>query len=379
MPSRRNLLRLCALGGASAALGLPQQLVSAQQASPVLDVSPASAGWQMPDEGAAHKATWMTFQASPAIWGNKADPVKAALAAIANTIVDFEPVNMLVSPEQVNMARRKLDARINVIVQESDDLWTRDTGAVFVNQRNGTRAAINFNFNGWGQRQRYARDALIAPAMARLAGVSLLKTHLVLEAGGIEVDGRGTAIISESCVLNANRNPGLEKVHCEAELARLLGIRKVIWLPGIANKDITDGHTDFYARFAGPGVVVVHNDPDTDSWDYSVTRRHQEILNGATDADNKKLQLIVIDAPTRTRIQDENFAAGYVNFYLLNGAVLLPEFGDMNADAEAKAALASAFPGRAVIALNIDPIARGGGGIHCTTQQEPAAVHATEL
>lgn len=273
MPSRRNLLRLCVLGGASAALGLPQQLVSAQQASPVLDVSPASAGWQMPDEGAVHKATWMTFQASPAIWENQADPVKAALAAIANTIVDFEPVNMLVSPEQVNLARRKLDGRINVIVQESDDLWTRDTGAVFVNQRNGTRAAINFNFNGWGQRQRYARDALIAPAMARLAGVSLLKTHLVLEAGGIEVDGRGTAIISESCVLNANRNPGLEKVHCEAELARLLGIRKVIWLPGIANKDITDGHTDFYARFAGPGVVVVHNDPDTDSWDYSVTRR----------------------------------------------------------------------------------------------------------
>ena len=190
----------------------------------------------------------------------------------------------------------------------------------------------------------------------------------------IEVDGKGTAIITESCVLNPNRNPGLGKADCEAELNRLLGIRKVIWLPGIAGKDITDGHTDFYARFARPGTVIAAFDADPASYDHAVTQRHLEILRGARDADNQPLQVTVIEAPAKVRPEydHQGFAAGYINFYLANGAVLVPEFGDEQADANAKARLMQLYPGRTIVQLNIDPIAAGGGGIHCTTQQQPA-------
>jgi len=198
-----------------------------------------------------------------------------------------------------------------------------------------------------------------------------VRTDLVLEGGALEVDGEGTAIITESCVLNDNRNPGWSRSDVEQELAHLLGIRKVIWLPGIAGRDITDGHTDFYARFAGPGVVVAGLDNDPESFDHDVTRRHLEILRGATDAAGRPLRVEVLEGPETVRVRDEDFAAGYVNFYVCNGAVIGPEFGDRRADAAAKATLERLFPGRTVVQINIDGIASGGGGIHCTTQQEP--------
>jgi agmatine deiminase len=252
-------------------------------------------------------------------------------------------------------------------------LWMRDTGPVFVAGAEG-RAAVDFNFNGWGNKQTHARDGAVAAAVAGQAGVRRLTTKLVLEGGGIEVDGRGTAIITESCVLNANRNPGWSKAACERELRLLLGIRKVIWLPGVAGRDITDGHTDFYARFVRPGVVVAGYEADPSLYDHALTKRHLELLRGATDADGKPLQVVVLEAPgdVRPAFSGRDFAAGYINFYVCNGAVLLPEFGDARTDARARAQLAQLFPGRAVVQLNIDAIAAGGGGIHCTTQQQPA-------
>lgn len=336
--------------------------------------APAS-GWLMPDETAAHKATWMAFAASAAIWGNDmVRPVQQTLARIANAIVPFEPVNMLVSQNDLALAQQMLDPRIKLLLQEIDDLWIRDTGPVFVVNQNGDQAGINFNFNGWGRRQTFAKDARVASFVTQQTGRQMLSSKLVLEGGGIEVDGKGTAIITESCVLNPNRNPGLGKADCEAELNRLLGIRKVIWLPGIAGKDITDGHTDFYARFARPGTVIAAFDADPASYDHAVTQRHLEILRGARDADNQPLQVTVIEAPAKVRPEydHQGFAAGYINFYLANGAVLVPEFGDEQADANAKARLMQLYPGRTIVQLNIDPIAAGGGGIHCTTQQQPA-------
>lgn len=201
----------------------------------------------------------------------------------------------------------------------------------------------------------------------------MLATRLVLEGGGIEVDGEGTAIITQSCVLNANRNSGLSKAQCEAELSRLLGLRKIIWLPGIAGKDITDGHTDFYARFTSPGVVVAGLDPDPASYDHAVTMRHLEILRKSTDAKGRPLKVVVLQGPTTVRHTCENdqFAAGYINFYVCNHAVIAPEFGDSKADRNTRDVLVDLFPGRDVIQLNIDGVAAGGGGIHCTTQQQP--------
>ncbi|MDO8040220.1 agmatine/peptidylarginine deiminase [Janthinobacterium sp. SUN137] len=385
MNTRRYFLRHCMLGGSALAMGgmLAGCGGGTPETGPVAPVPPIISGggvnqtdgWRMPDEAEAHKATWMAYGASNAVWTRAQVPqVQLALVRIANAIAAYEPVNMLVRPAELASARQLLDARVNLIPAEMDDVWMRDTGPVFVRKPNGERAGVKFNFNGWGNKQQSGKDGQVADVVAAQARVPLLVTRLVLEGGALEVDGKGTAIITESCVLNNNRNPGWSKADCEAELGRLLGIRKVIWLPGIKNQDITDAHTDFYARFVRPGVVAAHREMDPASYDYALTRRHLEILRGATDADNLPLQIVVIDGPEKIRPGNNpnTFAAGYINYYATSSAIFLPEFGDAQADASARAQYAQLYPGRAVIQINIDPIAAGGGGIHCTTQQEPA-------
>lgn len=334
----------------------------------------ADESWRMPDEGEPHRATWMAFGASERVWGKRLlRPVREQLAGIARAIAAFEPVHMLVREEEYELAERLCGGKVRLEVLPVDDLWMRDTGAVFVKNAAGHLGGVDFNFNGWGEKQTYARDAEVASFVAERAGAQRLSTELVLEGGGIEVDGQGTALITESCVLNANRNPGLSKAACEAELRRLLGLHKIIWLPGIAGRDITDGHTDFYARFAAPGVVVAGLDEDPASYDHAVTRRHLEILRGATDARGRRLRVAVMKGPGQVRreLETPEFAAGYINFYVCNGAVIAPQFGDARADANARALLRELFPGRELVQLNIDAIAAGGGGIHCTTQQQP--------
>lgn len=335
----------------------------------------ATSGWRMPDEGERHRATWMAFGPSAQVWGDKLQRgAQASLALIARTIAAYEPVHMLVRQEDHDTASRLCGPRVKLLVQDIDDLWLRDTGPVFVKNGDGVLAGVDFNFNGWGNKQEHDADAEIAGFVTGKAGVNTLQTRLVLEGGGIEVDGEGTAIITESCVLNPNRNPGISKAQCEAELKRLLGLQKIIWLPGIAGKDITDGHTDFYARFTHPGVVVAGLDNDPSSYDYAITRRHLAILKAATDAKGRKLQVITLPGPDSIRpaFENDDFAAGYINFYVCNGAVITPEFGDARADRYCRDVLREQFPGRDIVQLNIDPIAAGGGGIHCTTQQQPA-------
>ena len=329
----------------------------------------------MPDEAEAHKRTWMAFGATKAVWGSKLLPeVQRNLALIALTIARYEPVSMLVREVDLPLARTLMDTRVELIVCPLNDLWMRDIGPVFVTNAGRNKACIDFNFNGWGEKQEFKLDAAVAAFTAQRAGVSAIATDLVLEGGGIEVDGHGTAIITESCVLNDNRNPGVTKARCEAELGRLLGLKKIIWLPGIKGKDITDGHTDFYARFARPGVVVAGFDPDPASFDHAVTKRHLELLRAATDAQGRRMEVVVLNAPSSVRktFETQEFAAGYVNFYVCNGAVIAPEFGDAIADRSTHDKLAKAFPGRKIELINVDGIAAGGGGIHCTTQQEPA-------
>ena len=331
--------------------------------------------WVMPDERNPHTRTWMAFGASERIWGARLLPqVRRDLILIAATIARFELVSMLVRPEEMDQARGLIGAaNIELIAAPVDDLWMRDTGPVFVKGDSGC-GGVDFNFNGWGGKQEHRRDTSVSGFVAGRAGVQTVHTDLVLEGGGIEVDGQGSAIITESCVLSENRNPGRAKRDVEAELDRVLGITKVIWLPGIAGHDITDGHTDFYVRFAGPGVVVAGLDTDPKSFDYDVTRRHLDTLHSATDAHDRQLQVEVIEGPAtvREKFDNDDFAAGYINFYVCNGAVIAPEFGDPDSDSAAKATLERLFPDRQVVQLNIDAIAAGGGGIHCTTQQEPA-------
>jgi agmatine deiminase len=366
MLTRRDFLKLTWIGTGGLFLGACAGMFD--------EVSPAGT-WRMPDESERHKRTWMAFGASVEIWGEELLPVvQQNLADIALAISKFEPVSMLVRGSELELARELMGDDVEYVVAEMDDFWMRDTGPVFVKNEAGETACVNFNFNGWGGKQKHDRDAEVAEKVSEAAGFGVLSTGLVLEGGGIEVDGHGTAIITESCVLNPNRNPNLSKEECEAELKALLGLKKIIWLPGVAGKDITDGHTDFYARFVKPGVVVAGYEPDPNYFDHEVTKTHLEILRSATDAEGHALEVAVIESPSviRPDFESDDFAAGYINFYVCNGGVILPEFGDPEADAAARDTLQDLFPDHAIVQLNIDGIATGGGGIHCVTQQEPA-------
>ncbi|MEM9247050.1 MAG: agmatine deiminase family protein, partial [Cyanobacteria bacterium P01_F01_bin.153] len=289
------------------------------------------------------------------------------------TIAQYEPVTIVVRQADEAIAAQKCGPDVELIVAPLDDLWMRDIGPVFVQSPNGNPGAINFNFNGWGNKQRHRNDAKIADFVAAQVGAQPIKAPITLEGGAIEVDGNGTALMTESSILNPNRNPGLSKENCEIMLKSLLGLRKIIWLPGIGDRDITDGHIDFYARFVRPGIIVAANDPNPESFDHAVTKTHLKILEQATDADGNPFEIFTLDAPQTVRpdFNNSEFAAGYINFYVINSAVLIPEFGDPRTDRYAKETLQTLFPERDIIAINIDAIAAGGGGIHCTTQQQP--------
>ena len=178
--------------------------------------------------------------------------------------------------------------------------------------------------------------------------------------------------MTKSCIINDNRNPCISQEDIEQELEALLGLRKIIWLEGIKGKDITDGHTDFYARFIKPGEVMVSRDNYEESFDYDITRDNIEVLKNSVDADGNKLNLTIIDTPDiiNEKFGVDDFAAGYIGYYVCNGAVIAQKFGDKKADARCKAILEKAFPDRVVEQIAIDGIASGGGSIHCATQQE---------
>ncbi|GAB2873600.1 agmatine/peptidylarginine deiminase [Microbulbifer echini] len=332
----------------------------------------------MPDESGLHKRTWMAFVANDYIWSHKQIPeVKRNLALIANTIAQYEPVSILVSKDDLPKAQQLLNIgnsnfEIALHLLEIDDLWLRDTAPTFVKSINGKKIAIDFNFNGWGNKQEHSLDKHIARYIANKSGATLEKANIVLEGGCFEVDGNGTAIMTESCILNRNRNPGWSKKDIEEELNELLGLRKIIWLKGIKGMDITDGHTDFYARFVKPGEVIISRDNYHLSYDYEVTRENINLLSNSVDADGKPLNLRIIDTPEiiNERFGSKDFAAGYIGYYACNGAIIAQKFGDKKADERAKATLQSAYPDRKIEQIAIDGIASGGGSIHCSTQQE---------
>jgi agmatine deiminase len=262
---------------------------------------------------------------------------------------------------------------VKIIQHPIDDLWIRDTGPTFVTNKEHKLGGIDLNFNGWGSKQTHELDADVARFVCKYAHAERIQSSLVLEGGALETDGEGTAILTESCILNDNRNPGRSKSSVEKELKHLFHFEKIIWLPGIKNKDITDAHTDFYARFIKPGLIVVNLDNDPESYDYAVTRRHLAILKKATDAQGRKLEIETLIPPENLPIKyqtNEYFAAGYVNFYVGNGFVIMPKFGDKAADEKAYKTIKKCYPERKIEQVEIFGIASGGGGIHCATQQQ---------
>ncbi|MBH3308370.1 agmatine deiminase family protein [Pseudomonas mosselii] len=373
MPTRRTFLQQMSVVaglGAAASFGLPFGGTRARAAE--------SGRWFMPDEGEKHQRAYIAFGAQDAIWEDFTEDVQAALGRIARAIAAFQPVTVFCRASERDIAEEECGSHnITYVETELDDIWMRDIGANFVVDDDGVLGAVDFNFNGWGGKQQHRYDAKLAARVARLAGAQYQQSELVGEGGGIEVDGHGTGIMTESSWINSNRNPGWSKAQVEAELKERLGLRKIIWLPGIKGKDITDAHVDFYARFAAPGVVVANLDNDPDSYDHKVTLEHLEILRNATDADGRKLEIHTMSPPLkprRSKFSEDNpdFAAGYINYFVINGAVIAPQFGDHSADEKARALLVKLYPGRKVVQLDIDAIAAGGGGIHCVTNQCPA-------
>ena len=334
----------------------------------------------MPEESELHERTWMSFVANKNIWLRRQVPeVKRNLALITKTIAKYEPVSMLVSPHDYDEAISLLDGLkthqfpITLIPFVTDDLWLRDTAPTFVKGSDGKKYGINFNFNGWGEKQTYAQDAKVADFITKKANAIPITTDLILEGGCFEIDGHGTAIMTKSCILNDNRNPDMSQIMVEKELKSLLGLKKIIWLDGIKGKDITDGHTDFYARFSKQGEVIVSRDNYRHSYDYVVTRKNIDVLKKATDANGNKLNVVIIDTPNsiNEKYGVNEFSAGYVGYYVCNGAVIMQKFGDKVADKNARDILSHVFPNKVIEQIAIDGIASGGGSIHCATQQEP--------
>ena len=373
MSTRRDFIKQLT---AAAGLGVVASMgigLSAPQVRAALGNS-----WYMPDENEFQERIFLAFAASAATWEDWAAPVNDCIALLARTIARYQPVTVLCRANQLSLARRKCGTtNIQFLTMPLNDIWVRDYGGTFVVDGQGGRGLVDFNFNGWGNKQAHASDAQVADALSYETSATYIASMLTGEGGGIEVDGHGTAIITESCWVNSNRNPGWTRAQIEAELKANLGLRKIIWLPGIKGKDITDAHVDFYARFASRGVVIANLDNDPKSYDYAVTRAHLEILKNATDADGNKLAIHTLPPPLKKRSNvytqnNPDFAAGYINYLPINGAVIVPQFGDAAADKFARDLLTRLYPGRAVVQVNIDPLAAGGGGIHCVTKNMPA-------
>lgn len=330
-------------------------------------------GYEMPLESEPHERTFMQWPVNLDVYDKRSlAKVQASIALIANTIAKYEPIVLLADAKHHAAARKALSADVELWDIPTDDLWCRDSGPTFVKNAAGELAVSHIRFNGWGNKQPHGNDALIAERVAERLNLPLFDTGLVGEQGGVEHDGAGTLLAHASCWVNPNRNAGSEAEIGE-KLLKALGGEKMIWAPGIAGKDITDYHIDALARFVAPGKVLIQLgdeiDPD-DPWSVS-GHETLEILQSATDARGKKLEIIRLPDPVNIRSRKADFVASYVNYYVCNGAVIAAQFGDEDADDQAKELLQSLYPGRTVEMLNIDPLGESGGGIHCATQQQP--------
>ncbi|MFJ5673981.1 agmatine/peptidylarginine deiminase [Streptomyces sp. NPDC093097] len=247
-----------------------------------------------------------------------------------------------------------------------------DTCAVFRRDGRGNLDAVGLNFNGWGRKQAHRDDAEVAWSVAEFNGIAFSEAEFVGEDGSIETDGDGTVLATESSLVNKNRNRGLSRDVIEEAVLAAYGAEKMIWVPGVRGRDITDNHIDVTSRFVRPGVVLVQLPPDdrNDVWARDA-REQYAILSTATDAKGRRLQVIRVDGPDHVRSRSSTFVDLYLNFHLVNGAVITAQFGDARTDAAARRTLAEAFPGREVIQLDVDRLMGGGGGIHCSTMHQP--------
>ena len=334
-----------------------------------------AAEWTMPPEDAPHERSFMQWPMRVGFYGRRdLRRVQKTIARIADAIAEFEPVVLLASNEAAREAEAATGRDVEIWNIATDDLWCRDSGPTFVKNRSGVLGIAHIRFNGWGNRQPHGNDGRIAEALAQRLGLPLIETGLVGEQGGVEHDGAGTLLAHASSWINPNRSRQ-STTEIGEKLMAAFGGRKIIWAPGLAGQDITDFHIDGLARFVGPGRVLIQLPDARDPSDpYSVAAfETYAILKRETDANGRPLEIIVLPEPVDIRSRQADFVAAYVNYYVCNGAVILAQFGDRKADRHAASVLRSLYPGREIIALDVDALGESGGGIHCATQQQPKA------
>ncbi|MFF0557915.1 agmatine deiminase family protein [Streptomyces sp. NPDC004266] len=380
-PTRRTALR--AFAGLAGGLALGATACGSDHsaragASPVpsgsAPPSGTGGGRRFGAEWESHTRTFMSWPALASVWGDELPRVREDIARIARAVGEFEAVVMMARPQQVAAARRAVGSQVEVIPLEVDDLWARDTVPVFV-EDDGELIGVDFNFNGWGDKQEHGNDAQVGRKLLARYGIPRERAPLVAEGGSFETDGEGTLLVTESSIVNDNRNRGKTRDRIEDELIETLGVQKVVWLAGVRGEDITDAHVDSLVRFTAPGVVLLDQafpGAPPDSWSRSADQA-RSVLDRATDARGRRFEIVDLPQPDLDRITGEgdDFVSTYANFYVANGSVFLPRFGDRTADDRAKAILQEHFPRREVVQLRIDTIASGGGGIHCATHEQP--------
>ena len=356
---------------------------------------PAAEGFWMPAEYEPHAATWLLWPARHDNWRESARPAQTAFAQVASAIRRFERVNVGALPELVTQARTALPQDIEVHGMEYDDCWMRDVGPTFVvSERPQTIRGVQWRFNAWGGLYHPCdRDRQVPlEVLARSAGLPMRDRYLApitLEGGGLHVDGEGTALLTEECALDPNRNPGMTREQVEAVLREHLGVSHFIWLGKGVFNDETRGHIDNLACFAGPGRVCVAWTDDRSDPQHAISLDAWQRLNEARDARGRRLEVFKLPMPgplymsaeearglaagesMKARHAGDRLAGSYVNFYFANGAIIMPLL-DPRTDDQAAGILRQACPGRQIVGVPAREILLGGGGIHCITQQIPS-------
>lgn len=302
------------------------------------------------------------------LWGETLVQARADYAAVANAVAAFEPLTMIANPgADAADARAACSAGVEIVELALDDSWLRDCGPIYVHDDEGTndRVAVHFAFNAWGEKfPPWDNDATVGRAIAERLGDRVVESAMVLEGGSILTDGQGTLLTTEQCLLNANRNPSLSREQIEAELSARLGVRHVVWLGmGLLEDRDTDGHVDLIAAFTAPGRVLLQMVGEENP-------NHAHCVENRARLEAAGIEVTELGLLPYGEVAGETVAASYLNFYICNGAVIVPVAG-ADTDEAALSLIAAAYPGREVVAVPGLVIAYGGGGPHCITQQVP--------
>ncbi len=334
----------------------------------------------MPAEWEPHRGTWLSWPHKEASWPGKFGRVPGIFARMVRHLADHEEVHINVAGPDMEHGVRQLlsdegadSGNVFFHNNPTNDAWCRDHGPIFLEQRNsGKQAIIDWDFNAWGGKYPpYDLDDVVPTRIARELGLPVFNPGIVMEGGSIDVNGQGTLITTEACLLNPNRNPQLDRAAIEEYLRAYLGVSHILWLgEGIVGDD-TDGHVDDLTRFVNPTTVVTVVEQDPADENYEPLQQNLERLRGMTDQDGQALRVVTLPMPKAVIHDGQRLPASYANFYIANEVVLLPTY-DPKRDEEALETLESVFPDREVIGIDCTDLVWGLGAFHCVTQQWPA-------